>query len=701
MDDTNASDIDVVTGLMSIKNFHREAERYIIGSRDYYLIYFNTARISYIRDVFGDQVVKQIMKELGSLLKSLCRGGECASVFSSDNFVILKQDKSSKDLFIINLISRIRAMNLPFELMCNFGIYEFTGEPVSITEAIENATFAESKIRGNYTVHSCVYTPLMRAEYMSENEILTMFDNAIRERHFLIYFQAQYDHSTGRLVGAEGLVRWKHPEKGVISPAVFIPVLENTGLISVLDYYVFEQACNFIRYCLDNNIHLVPISTNFSRYDLLLTDFVKQLEMIRRNYGVPAKYLRIEITESVVADSLENTNRVVDQLHKCGYTVEMDDFGSGFSSLNVLKDVDFDIIKLDMRFMEHSSRNKRGGLILTAIIRMAQWLNLPVIAEGVETLEQADFLLSIGCECIQGFLYAKPVSRDDFEIVLRKAELGKIDRGLIFTEKLDSCNFWDPHSMETLIFSNFVGPAAILSMQGDQVKISRVNEKYVQELYMNSSQQDIVVTDFLDCFDEENRNIYLQMLERAKTSAREEECETWRNLRSNCCGESSICIRTSVRVIAKGPAAILFYAMIRNVTVEKKELENYKSQEKKFRHAVEHAKVYFWEYTIATKEMRPCFRCMRDLGLPAVVQNYPEPLIESGIFPADYADMYRDMMKKIDGGAPELEVYIPLTSARIPFIIRYTTEFDSVGNPIKAFGSATMVNGEKSEQKSD
>ena len=154
-------------------------------------------------------------------------------------------------------------------------------------------------------------------------------------------------------------------------------------------------------------------------------------------------------------------------------------------------------------------------------------------------------------------------------------------------------------------------------------------------------------------------------------------------------------------VIAKGPAAILFYAMIRNVTVEKKELENYKSQEKKFRHAVEHAKVYFWEYTIATKEMRPCFRCMRDLGLPAVVQNYPEPLIESGIFPADYADMYRDMMKKIDGGAPELEAYIPLTSARIPFIIRYTTEFDSVGNPIKAFGSATMVNGEKSEQKSD
>ena len=690
---------DSLTGLPSITSFYDQANKLLSGSRDYYLVYFDITRFKYINDILGTQAADQILSQIGELLLELCGDSDCAARVSSDKFVILKSDKTGRDLFIIKLISRMRYFDLPFELMCNYGIYMFTDEPVELAIAVENAALAQARIKGSYTDRSLVYEESFRQEYVSEGEIIGMFEEAIKEHQFQLYFQAQYDHSTGLIVGAEGLVRWIHPSKGVVSPAVFIPILEKTGLITVLDLYVFEQACDTVKYCIDNKIHLVPVSTNFSRHDLRLPDFVEKLEDIRKRYTVDSKYLRVEVTESVVADSLENTNRIVDQLHDCGYLVEMDDFGSGYSSLNVLKDVNFDVIKLDMRFMTNEAKNRRGGMILTAIVNMAQWLNIPVIAEGVETIEQADFLLSIGSEYIQGYLYAKPIPRIDFIQLLKGSSICNVTANMSFLEKIDTCDFWDPNSQDTLIFSNFVGPAAIFYYRNDgEIVVSRVNEKYIEELYMNNSQKDIVSSRFLDSLDEKNSQIYHETVMKAIESQKEETCETWRVLKSECCGETVACIRTNIRMIARGSDKVLFYAMIRNITAEKREIATYKEYERNFKYVVEHANVYFWEYTIATKEMRPCFRCMRDLGLPPLIKNYPEPLIESGLFPADYADFYRDLMRRVDSGEEQIEAVIPLTANRIPFRICYTTEFDSVGNPKKAYGSATLIRNEE-EQK--
>ena len=260
-----------------------------------------------------------------------------------------------------------------------------------------------------------------------------------------------------------------------------------------------------------------------------------------------------------------------------------------------------------------------------------------------------------------------------------------------FIDTLDAEKFWNPNTFETLIFNNFVGGAAIFAYENDTVEMLRVNEKYLKELGMNMSQKDIILKNRNLMLDEENNKIYVDTILRAIESDDEETCETWREAYSSCCGEDKLCIRSTMRVIGRADGQYLLYALIQNITTEKKMYMELYDNEKKFRTAGEHANIYAWEYDIETSEMRPCSRCMRDLNLPPVVKNYPEPLIESGLFPQDYADMYRDWHRQLAEGAEKLEAIIPLTPDRIPFHVRYTAEFDENGRPYKAYASATLV----------
>lgn len=258
---------------------------------------------------------------------------------------------------------------------------------------------------------------------------------------------------------------------------------------------------------------------------------------------------------------------------------------------------------------------------------------------------------------------------------------------------IDAGRFWNPASMETLIFSNFVGAAAIVEVNNDfsSIDILRVNQKYVRELGMNLSERDIISIKPYDTLDGDSKEIYKATLEKVASTREEQECETWRIISSGCCGTERICIRSSIQLIGESKVSRLFYVIVRNVTSEKQSYQAFENRERNFKAAVEQANMFLWDYSIATKDMHPCFRCQRELGLPPLIRNYPEPLIESGLFPADYADMYREMMRKIDEGVGSLEAVIPLTADRIPFHVRYTTEFDENGRPVKAYGSATLV----------
>lgn len=525
---------------------------------------------------------------------------------------------------------------------------------------------------------------------ISDQLLLEGLDAAFTKKQFVVYFQPQYNHANGTLIGAEALARWIHPDLGLLSPADFVPAMEENRTIPRLDRFVFEEICRFQCQRLADGDKIVPISMNISKVDLYDEGFLSQLEQIRRQYDLPTKYIRIEITESFTACAEEQVCAAVKQLHALGYLVEMDDFGSGLSSLNVLKDIEFDIIKLDMRFLA-GTIGGRGGAILSSVIRMAQWLGTPVIAEGVETREQADYMRSIGCSFVQGFLYARPMPEEAFLQRLRTGTTGMLLPQSEFIETLDARRFWNPESLETLIFNQYVGGAAIFLYREGVVEVLRVNTKYLKEIGMNMSESEVIHADAWAPFDEENKKLYIDMICRAIKSGDEEECETWRTFVSECCGTEKMCIRASVRMIGKIDEQYLFYSMVRNITRERKQYTQIAESERRFRAASEQVNIYAWEYTVATKEMRPCFRCMRDLGLPPLLRNYPEPAIEMGIFPPDYADMYRDWHRQVEQGVPYLEAIIPLTVGRIPFHVRYTTEFDEVGRPVKAYGSAALV----------
>ncbi len=689
---------DDLTGLFKREEFIKAAmivcekngSRIVTG--EYAMVYLDIIRFKAVNDIYGREEGDRLLIYVSNVIRQNSDREDVYCRLEADRFVLFTHCTGEKlEMRINKMLDEIAMFDASMEILCNVGIYITGGEIHSIDSMIGKAALALSGIKGSYTARCSYYTEELRNDMLDEQEIVGMMRAALRERQFVVYYQPQYDHSTGMIVGAEALIRWKHPQYGIISPGKFIPIFEKNGFITNIDLYVFKEVCCFLRTNIDEGIPIVPISSNFSRHDIFKRDFVEKLEEIRKEYDIDTKYLRIEITESSVMGNSRQTNEVIQKLHKHGYIVEMDDFGSGYSSLNVLKDIDLDVIKLDMLFLEQQEEGSRGGTILSSVIRMAKWLNMPVIAEGVETMPQADFLKSIGCDYIQGYLYSKPLPEENYREILKKNYIKATVPESNFIENLNAYDFWNPVSLETLIFSNYVGGAAIFDYHDGEIEILRLNEKYLSEIGMNLTEKEIIESDPLVVFDDTNKKIYMDMLKKAIETGEEQECETWRTLSSKCCGKEKICLRTNVRMIGKSDEIYLFYAMVRNITAEKTKYMDIADSERRFKMASEQVNIYYWEYTVATREMRPCFRCMRDLGLPALLTNYPDSAIEMGVFPPEVADMYRDWHRQIEEGVPQLEAVMPLTVGRVPFHVRYTTEFDENGRPVKAYGSAALV----------
>ena len=581
---TLMTEYDELTGLENRSSFCHNVEEILeknpelVTSSQLALVYLDIFKFKAINDIYGTAEGDRLLIYLAALLTDVTRDFGVACRVGSDSFAVLIKADSERTKELVNLIlDSFSNYDLFFEVSCYAGIYMTTSEKLSADAMIDRAALAQSSIRGNYSERFSFYKESMRNEMLSEQEITGIMNTALHEKQFVVYYQPQYNHSSGKLIGAEALVRWNHPDKGLVQPGMFIPIFESNGFITKLDLYVFENVCAFLKYSIDNKLSIVPVSTNFSRHDIFKTDFIDNLEMIRKKYDVPAKYIRVEITESATVGGSQYVNDVIKKLHDCGYIVEMDDFGSGYSSLNVLKDIDFDIVKLDMKFLSSESDNRRGGTILSSVVRMAQWLDMPVIAEGVENVNQADFLNSIGCDYIQGFLYSRPLPEQHYIDLLKNTSATDNFTKMQLIETINSCEFWNPMSQETLIFNNYVGGAAIFEYYNGAIQIQRVNKKYLKEIGTDFSERQLMEIDPLMVMDEENKQRYISVIQEAIKTYEEQECETWfyascRPENDAACKDEGekICIRSTIRVIGKRGNRYLFYSMIRNVSDELK-----------------------------------------------------------------------------------------------------------------------------------
>lgn len=275
-----------------------------------------------------------------------------------------------------------------------------------------------NRVKRLYGKNISIYDDSFRSSLLREQQILDSMEHALTEHQFQIYYQPKYDINTERISGAEALVRWIHPELGFLSPGEFIPLFEKNGFITKVDFYVWEQTCKDLLRWKNKGSLSIPVSVNISRADFTIPDLADRIKDLVDRYCIDRELLHLEITESVYMDEPQSIIQTINTLRANGFKIEMDDFGSGYSFLNMFSELSIDVLKLDMKFIQKNSQNKRN--ILGFIISLSKWMNLTTIAEGVETQEHVDKLRRFGCDYVQGYFYAKPMPVTEFEHYLEE-----------------------------------------------------------------------------------------------------------------------------------------------------------------------------------------------------------------------------------------------------------------------------------------
>lgn len=412
---------DSITGYGTWDKFVLDAKSLLRHEyRRYALVSFDIDKFKAINDMYGHDEGNRVLKLIADTVNRNLQDGETFSRINSDNYYILMLYRSDSDTArrIGSLIQAIEYEITEFVPVLSFGIYRITDKSVSIRRMGDLADIAKRTVKygddSAYTFYSESMLEKMREEKRIENEMQTALDM----HEFSVFYQPKVSlDGKVNLTGAEALVRWIK-DGTVISPGKFIPLFEKNRFIVKLDYYIMDQVCQKIKQWESYYPHLL-ISVNMSRAHLRDPQFVEKLNDICLSHGVSTSSIEIEITESAAYESLDVLTAVFKQLKDYGFHISIDDFGSGYSSLNMLKDLPADVLKIDRAFLAESNSNKRANDILGYVIRMAGSLGMHTICEGIETDEQAKLLGGLGCEMAQGFYFAKPMPSDSFEEILR------------------------------------------------------------------------------------------------------------------------------------------------------------------------------------------------------------------------------------------------------------------------------------------
>ncbi|MBR5801012.1 MAG: EAL domain-containing protein [Lachnospiraceae bacterium] len=411
---------DDLTGIYCEKVFlHKVEERLrMLEPDEYCIVYLDIFKFKLINEMFGYEKGDELLCVLADDLSQLAweHNGLCGRI-SGDKFVLFVPHKEE----IISLFAEKRSRSgkiLPIDIYLHYGVYVIKDMSIPADRMVDYAQLAQKRVKGDYGNYISYYNEEIRMKFFKEQEIISSMTQALEDGEFVIYLQPQYNYRQQKITGAEALVRWKHPEKGLISPGEFIPVFETNGFIIKLDENVWEQVCKLQRKWIDEGKTPLPISVNVSRADLLKGAVAEKLTGLIKKYGLTSDLIRVEVTETAYMDNPQQLVAEIDALRKSGLLVEMDDFGSGYSSLNMLKDLPIQVLKTDLKFLAGSGIEMRKERILGGIISMAHQMGMLVIAEGVETKEQADYLLDLQCENMQGFYFARPMPVDEFEKIV-------------------------------------------------------------------------------------------------------------------------------------------------------------------------------------------------------------------------------------------------------------------------------------------
>ena len=413
---------DRLTGLYTKEYFYREARVYLDEhpEKEYTILCCNLENFRLYNDTFGREAGDRLLAEEARLFRERVSKDAICCRYNADRFLCLTEKESEK--LGREHFEKARACShfeLKEKIPVKLGVYEIKDRSVSVEQMCDWALWAVNTIKGKYDQHIAVYDDFLRSKLLREQAITDAMESALFEKQFLVYFQPKYSLSDESMVGAEALVRWIHPQWGFLSPGEFIPLFERNGFIHRLDAYIWRSVCEKLRQWKLNGYPLVPVSVNVSRTDIYQLNLVDTLCSLVEEYEIDPALLHLEITESAYTENPNQLIKAVSQLRQHGFVIEMDDFGSGYSSLNMLGQMSLDVLKLDMQFVQNEMTKHREQSLLGDVIRMAHRMHLRVLAEGVETREQRQRLKEMGCDYAQGYFYSKPVPDTEFEALLK------------------------------------------------------------------------------------------------------------------------------------------------------------------------------------------------------------------------------------------------------------------------------------------
>lgn len=481
------SERDPVTGLYSKFKFYQSVRKMLADEtgETFAFVRFDIDRFKMINSFYGikegDNVLRSIANELRRISTAFDKF--IYGRLENDIFAVCMPHKEENIELLANALQlNLKKLNKDYNIKVSCGVYVINDYNMDVSEMYDRAFLAAKCCKGKFVQNIAYYDESMIENMRQEQFIINEVNRALEEEQFEVYLQPKINLVTDRSYGAESLVRWRHPDKGMISPGEFVPVYERNGIIGKLDLYMWRHVCMILRRWLDEGKTPNPISVNVSRVNIYNPHLVEILKNLITEFRIPPHLLNLELTESAFMEDQELVMKTMSKLHQIGFKIMMDDFGSGYSSLNVLKDMEVDYLKVDMKFLQQDQEfNGKGEKVLTSVVRMAKWLHLPSIVEGVETLEQVDFLKCIGCEYAQGYYYAKPMPVEDYEnFVARENEMEAIahsDENVSIVGEL-----WNTRSNVSRFFDLLEVPIAIYEYRKDKLELLRANIKYENDI---------------------------------------------------------------------------------------------------------------------------------------------------------------------------------------------------------------------------
>ena len=565
------AEYDVLTGILNKSKFFYNTRNMlnIFGTEDFVFIRIDIEKFQLINSFFGMDEGDNLLKYMADYLQNVEKEYRYITYgrIEADIFAVCFSYENEKEItdFVKKFTNQMEKYPLDFYITPFFGIYLVKNRDLSINEMYDKANLASKNCKGNYIQNYFFYTKEMSEEIIKEQRIINNMKNALKNEEFVLYLQPKYELQRNSIAGAEVLVRWITADGRMISPGEFIPVFERNGFILKLDQYVWEKTCQLLAGWRDEGRKIFPVSVNISRVSLYNPKIVDVICGLTEKYNIPPEWLQLELTESAYTGNPKAIKEMMEQLQKKGFSILMDDFGSGYSSLNVLKDIAVDVLKIDMKFLDGSGDDGRSENILASVVRMAKWLNMPVVAEGAERKEQVSFLHSIGCEYVQGFYFARPMPVKEYEKLLYEQPYFEDDetRGT----SNDTNAIWTANMQMEMIFSNMMQAAAIYEYSDGNIEVVRVNDAYFDMFgYHDTDRVHKEIEGSIDHVDRERfMDTFAQVVENQSTA----ECEVKRFLESG----REIWIKLRLKYINRVGERHIIFGCIDDITVQR-EMDN-------------------------------------------------------------------------------------------------------------------------------